>query len=105
MNITKMEYKALFFLEQKFKNIRDILNIHQLSIMMNADDIVLKALNDGMDQGLDYKDIYKLAKERIEIFAKRTTQNSCIHPTVRGHQEGLRHRTPHEKRGRNHKGC
>lgn len=69
-NITNMEYKALFLLEQKFKNIRDILNIKQLSIIMNADDIVSKALKDGMEKEMNYKDIYQLAKKRVESFSE-----------------------------------
>jgi len=69
-NISTMENKALFFLEQKFKNLRDMLNIHQLSTIKSADMIVMKALNDGMAQELHYKDIYKLAKVRVEGFAE-----------------------------------
>lgn len=69
-NITNMEYKALFLLEQKFKNIRDVLNIKQLSIIMNADDIVSKALKDGMENNMDYKEIYQLAKKRVESFSE-----------------------------------
>lgn len=69
-NISKMQNKALFFVEQKFRNIRDILNLQQLSIVICADEIVTKALDDGMAQELDYKDIYQLAKIRIEKFAE-----------------------------------
>jgi phage regulator Rha-like protein len=69
-NISTMENKALFLLEQQFKNLRDALNIHQLSTVKSADQIVIKALVDGMAQGLHYKDIYKLAKVRVEGFAE-----------------------------------
>jgi len=69
-NISKMENKELFFLEQKYKNLRDVLNIHQLSTVKSADMIVAKALNDGMAQKLPYKEIYKLAKLRVESFAE-----------------------------------
>lgn len=69
-NISKMQNKALFFVEQKFKNIRDILNLQQLSIVICADEIVTKALDDGMAREMHYKDIYQLAKERIENFAE-----------------------------------
>lgn len=68
-NISKMENKALFLLEQKYKNLRDALDIHQLSTVKAADMIVMKALLDGMDQGLHYKEIYKYAKQQIESFA------------------------------------
>ena len=70
VNISKMENKALFFLEQKYTNLRDILNIHQLSTVKSADMIVMKALRDGMDRALPYRDIYRLAKTRVESFAE-----------------------------------
>lgn len=68
-NITKMENKALFMLEQKFENIRELLTGQQLMVISSADQIVEKALNDGMNQNMSYKDIYIMAKERVEIFA------------------------------------
>lgn len=69
-NISKMQNKALFFIEQKFKNIRDILNLEQLSTVVSADKIVTKAIQDGLDRKLPYKEIYQLAKNRIEMFAE-----------------------------------
>jgi phage regulator Rha-like protein len=69
MLLTNMENKALFFIEQKFKNLREILNIHQLDEIKQADEIVLKALIDGMAKNIDYKKIFKLAKKRVETFA------------------------------------
>ena len=68
-NISKMQNKALFFIEQKFKNIREILNLKQLSIVICADEIVTKAIDDGMAKDMHYKDVYQLAKKRIESFA------------------------------------
>src|SRR6185369_2019248 len=65
-NISKMENSALFLLEQTYPNLRHVLNINQLSTIKCADQIVIKALSDGMSDGLNYKDIYKLAKTRIE---------------------------------------
>ena len=69
-NITQMQNKALFLLEQKFKNLRDILDLQQLATVDSADAIVGKAIKDGMKSRLHYKDIYKLAKSRIEAFAE-----------------------------------
>ena len=65
-----MENKALFLLEQKFPNLRDALDLHQLAVIRQADEIVVKALNDGMDRELHYRDIYQLAKKRVEMFAE-----------------------------------
>ena len=69
-NISQMENKALFLLEQKFPNLRDALDLHQLAVIRQADEIVVKALNDGMDRELHYRDIYQLAKKRVEMFAE-----------------------------------
>ena len=75
-NITKMENKALFILEQKYPNIREMLNIHQLTTLNTADMVVMDALKEGMEKELNYKDIYVLAKKRVENLAE------LIKPTV-----------------------
>ena len=67
-----MENKALFYIELvsfEFKNFRDIVNGLGLDALKAADHIVAKALKDGMKQRMYYKDIYQLAKARIETFA------------------------------------
>jgi len=69
-NITKMENKALFILEQKYPNVREMLTHHQLSTIKIADRIIAEALEDGMIDGMNYKDIYKMAKERVETLSK-----------------------------------
>lgn len=69
-NITKMENKALFIVQDKFENLRDILDGQQLGVISAADTAIAKALQDGMDKGLPYKEIYQLAKERLEQFAE-----------------------------------
>ena len=43
-----------------------------------ADKIVSKALIDGMSQGLPYKEVYKLAKERILIIAELHGKSDVI---------------------------
>lgn len=68
-NISKMENKALWMLEGKFKNVREILSGQQLQVIASADLIAAKALQRGMDNGLHYKEIYKLAKDDVESFS------------------------------------
>lgn len=68
-NISKMENKALFLLDQKYKNIRELLDMGQLMMIPVADKIVSKALKEGMENGLYYKDIYQNAKHNIELLA------------------------------------
>lgn len=69
-NLATMENKALFFIERKYKNLREILNIKQLMQIATADQIVEKALIDGMSSELHYKEIYKLAKARVIAFSE-----------------------------------
>ena len=69
-NIATMENKALFILEQKFKNLRNILNLNQLATVTSADNIARKAIREAMADSLHYKDIYQLAKKRVETFAE-----------------------------------
>ena len=70
MLISKMENKALFFLEQKFPNIRNALEGHQLETIANADRIVARQLKQCVDKGKHYKEGYFMAKKAIEAFAE-----------------------------------
>lgn len=65
MNFAKMENKALFIFEQKYPNMREVLTIRQLMQVSIADDIIEKAIKEGMEQELFYKDIFKESKKRI----------------------------------------
>jgi phage regulator Rha-like protein len=69
MSISKMENKALFLVEQKYPNLRDVLGVAELGLIAVADTIVFNALREGIERKLHYKDIYKLAKERVETLA------------------------------------
>jgi phage regulator Rha-like protein len=69
MNISKMENKALFLIQQKFPNLRDVMNSRQLSFVKSADIIVEEAIREGMEKEMFYKDIYKLCRERVESFS------------------------------------
>jgi phage regulator Rha-like protein len=65
MNFSKMENSAFFILKEKFKNVREILSISQLSKIIVADMIVKQAIIEGMDKNMFYKDIYQEAKKRV----------------------------------------
>lgn len=69
-HITTATYKALFIVQDKAgKSFRDMLDTMQLSFLQTAEYVAAKALADGMEQNLYYKDIFVLAKKRIEAFA------------------------------------
>jgi len=70
MNISTMENKTLFFIQEKFPNLREVLTGQQLQVMSSADQIVEKALLEGMEKEMFYKDIFLLAKERIIMFSE-----------------------------------
>jgi phage regulator Rha-like protein len=66
MSISKMENAALFLVEQKYPNLRDVLGVAELGLIAVADTIVFNALREGVEKAMHYKDIYKLAKQRVE---------------------------------------
>ena len=71
-NITKMEYKALDMLEQSKQitgNFRDTLDLMQIGFLQVAENIASLAIKKGMDDGLDYHDIYTLAKQKVTEYA------------------------------------
>jgi hypothetical protein len=65
MIISKMENAAFFILKEKFKNVREILNIQQLSKIIVADMIVKQSIIEGMEKEMFYKDIFKEAKKKV----------------------------------------
>lgn len=68
--ITTAENKALFFLEQKFKNVRDVLQGHQLETISNADRIISRQLKKCVDDELDYHKGYYMAQDAVIAFAE-----------------------------------
>lgn len=78
-HITTATYKALFIVrDQGGKSFRDLLDSMQLSFLATAEYVAAKALEDGMRDQLFYKDIYKLAKQRIESFAVAIPRSNVI---------------------------
>lgn len=57
-------------IEHKYDNLRNMMNGFSLNALQVADHIVGKALKEGIQNRLYYKDIYQLAKSRIESFAE-----------------------------------
>lgn len=80
-NLTKMTYKALFMVEQGLKmpnKLRDLLSGMQLSFLTTAEYVCANAIKDGMARELQYKEIYLLAKERIETYAVSVGQTLAL---------------------------
>lgn len=68
-NIAKMQNQALFLMEQKFPNVREFLSVRQLNVSAAADTVIELAIEDGMAQRLNYRDIYQKAKVAVTAFA------------------------------------
>lgn len=70
MNITNMVNKALFLVgKESPKPFRDMLDAMQLSFLTAAEYVAQEALKEGMAEGLHYKDIYQLAREKVTAYA------------------------------------
>lgn len=70
MQITKMEYRALFMVGQAVgEGFRDKLSAMQLINLATAESIAQRALREGMAAEMYYRDIYQLAKQRVEALA------------------------------------
>jgi phage regulator Rha-like protein len=68
--ITSMTYKALELIDKnKSTPIRDMLTSMELGFLMVAEKIAEKALIEGMDNKMHYKEIYYFAKDRLIEFS------------------------------------
>lgn len=77
-NITKMMNGLLFIVEGKFKNLRNVMSIHQLMTVSSAEQIIDRGLRDGMSKKRYYKDIYQDVKKRVMTFAELHGQSEVI---------------------------
>jgi Rha family phage regulatory protein len=71
-NITKMEYKALGLIASNEKvesGFRDTLDLMDLGFLIVAEQLAKQAIENGMERGSYYKDIYQFAKERVMNYA------------------------------------
>jgi len=72
MSISNMENKSLVnldLLQQEFPNMRDVIDVFTLSALQIADVIVATTLKSGMQLAMFYKDIYLLARDKVEGLA------------------------------------
>ena len=69
-NLAKMELKGLFLLESHFGSARDFMTTKQLNLIEMADEAIKMTLEHGMSMNMPYKEIYLLAKSKIEDIAK-----------------------------------
>ncbi len=78
-NITKMTYSALFLVkEASSKPFRDLLDGMQITFLSTAEYVARQSLIDGMNQGLPYRDIYNLTRERVTTYAATLPRQRLI---------------------------
>lgn len=83
-NITRATYKCLFIIKDNAgQSFRDMLDAMQLSFLQVAEYVASQAISDGMDDELHYKDIYQLAKERVERYAGSVPRTDVINRNQR----------------------
>lgn len=78
VNITSMENAKLMpleFLEQKYPNLRQVVDQYTLNKLMMCDEIIAQALVEGMQKELYYKEIYRFAKDRVMTYAELVNGN------------------------------
>ena len=69
-NITKATYRALGLIKSTSdKSFRDTLDLIHASFLSSAELIARQALLDGMNEGIHYKSIFVMARERLLSFA------------------------------------
>lgn len=82
-NFSKMVNKALIDTEgKKIKNMRDSMNVAQLTHIYVAEHIIAKSIVECMTEMLPYKDVYQIAKSKIEKYSE-TVGKSKLGQTLR----------------------
>lgn len=87
-NITKMEYKALFYIATALpqpNKMRDLLNEMQLAYLATAESLVSRVIRENINRGIYYKDIYQLCKIEVERFATLVGVTAIPTNTMIGH--------------------
>ncbi|ACH39992.1 phage regulatory protein, Rha family [Citrifermentans bemidjiense Bem] len=71
MNVTKMTHQALNLVRQAApQSLRDTIDSMELSFLTTAEYLVQQTIEEGMAAGLPYKEIYRLAKDRVTTYAE-----------------------------------
>lgn len=77
-NITRMLNGLLFIVDGKYKNIRNMMSVPQLMTCSSAEQIIDRAIQDGMSRKKYYKEIYKDVRAKVETFAELHGKSEII---------------------------
>lgn len=84
VNLTKGTYKALYLLDKSadVKNLRERLSVMQLNQLATAESVARKAIAEYMEIGTHYKDIYRIAIDRVltlaDLLGKQLPGNDSV---------------------------
>ena len=70
INFTNVTYRALGFVKYRQPNLRDTLNAMQLSWLVTLESLLQVSLQKYMNNGLPYKEIYKLVARDLTQYAE-----------------------------------
>lgn len=73
-NITRAVYNSFLIIEPRADKVRELLTAIQLSTLQTAELIAAGVLVQGMENGLNYKDIYQQIKNELKIFVAGRTK-------------------------------
>lgn len=70
VNVTKMTHQTLNLMKQAApQSLRDTIDSMELAFLTTAEYLVQQAIEGGMAAGLPYKEIFRLAKDRVSTYA------------------------------------
>lgn len=70
VNVTKMTHQTLNLMKQAApQSLRDTIDSMELSFLTTAEYLVQQSIEGGMAAGLPYKEIFRLAKDRVSTYA------------------------------------
>lgn len=73
-NITRTVYNSFLIVEPKADKIRELLTAIQLSTLQTAELIAANVLAQGMENNLNYKDIFQQIKKELDVFVAGRTK-------------------------------
>ncbi len=76
--LTTMVNKTMYEFEGNFTNLRNVMTTKQLQDTYFHDNVVRRALIEGMDAGMDYHDIFQMVKNRIMALAEMLGKTEII---------------------------
>jgi phage regulator Rha-like protein len=70
MHYSNLIWKYLFVVDDGYENIdRNFLTSEQLNIVASAENIIRKSINEGLENEIEYHEIYQNTKDKIKLLA------------------------------------